>query len=58
MSLPSNTESSYNSGFKNDKNMNWAKSWKAPIWLERKIRISELSEFSILHYPKIENSEI
>ena len=36
MSLPSNSESSYKSRFKNGKNMNWAKSRKVPIWFKRK----------------------
>ena len=36
MSLNSNSDSSYNSRFKNHKNMNWAENWKVPIWFERK----------------------
>ena len=36
MSFPSNSDSSYKSRFKNDKNMNWAKNRKVPIWLKRK----------------------
>ena len=36
MSLLSNSDSSYNSRFKNDKNMNWAKNWKVPIRINRK----------------------
>ena len=36
ISLPSNSESSYKSRFKNGKNMNWPKSRKVPIWFKRK----------------------
>ena len=36
MSFPSNSDSSYKSRFKNDKNMNWAKNRKVPIWYKRK----------------------
>ena len=45
------------SRFKKDKNMNWAKNWKVPIWFKKK-KNSEISEFSILSYTKTENSEI
>ena len=30
--------------------MNWGKGWKAPIWFRRKMKISKISEFSILPY--------
>ena len=36
MSLLSNSDSSCNSRFKNDKNMNWAKNWKVLIRIKRK----------------------
>ena len=58
MYLLSNSDNSYNWRFKNDKNMNWAKRWKVSIQLKRKVKISKISEFSILTYTQIENSEI
>ena len=36
MSLLSNSDSSYNSRFKSDKNMKWAKNWKVLIRIKRK----------------------
>ena len=36
MSLPSNSDSSSKSRFKNDKNMNWAKNRNILIWFKRK----------------------
>ena len=48
MSLLSSFDSSYNSRFRNDKNMKLPKNWKVPIWFKRKNKISKISEFSIL----------
>ena len=43
MSPTSNSDSSYYSRFKNNKNMNWAKNWKVPMWfLKEKIKIPEI----------------
>ena len=36
LSLLSNSDSSYNSTIKNDKNMNWAKNWMVPTRIKRK----------------------
>ena len=50
MSLPSNSDSSYKSRFKNDKNMNWAKNRKVPIWFKRKnknFRDSRVFDFAL-----------
>ena len=46
MSLTSNSDTSYYSRFKNNKNMKWAKNCKVPIWfLKETIKISEISKF-------------
>ena len=59
MSLTSNFDSSYNSRFKNDKDMNWAKIWKVLIWFKKKKKFPcRLLSFRFCPIPKIENSEI
>ena len=53
MSLPSNSGSSYKSRFKNDKNMNWAKNRKVPIWLKRKKKnFRDFQVFDFALHPK------
>ena len=53
MSLTSNSDSSYNSRFKNHKNMNWAENWKVPIWFKRKNKnFRDFQVFDFALYPK------
>ena len=53
MSLPSNSGSSYKSRFKNDRNMNWAKNRKVPIWLKRKKKnFRDFQVFDFALHPK------
>ena len=53
MCLPSSSDSSYNSRFKNDKNMNWAKNWKIPIWFKRKKKnFWDFRVFDFALYPR------
>ena len=53
MSLLSNSDSSYKSRFKNDKNMNWAKNRKVPMWLKRKKKnFRDFSVFDFALHPK------
>ena len=51
MSFHSKSESSYNSRFKNDKNMNWAKNWKVPIRIKRKNK--NFQDFRFWPIPKM-----
>ena len=54
MSLTSNSDSSYNSRFKNHKNMNWAENWKVPIWFKRKNKnFRDFQVFDFALYPKL-----
>ena len=50
MSVLSNSDSSYNSRFKNDKNMNEQRTETFRYELKEKIKISEISELSMLTY--------
>ena len=50
MLFTSNFDTGCNSRFKNDKKMNWDKNWKVPIWFRRKMKISEVSKFSIWNW--------
>ena len=53
MSLLSISDSSYKSRFKNDKNMNWAKNRKVPIWLKRKKKnFRDFQVFDFALHPK------
>ena len=59
MSLTSHSDSSYESRFKNNTNMNWAKNWKVSIWFKRKKK--NFRDFRVLDscpLPKIKNLEI
>ena len=56
MSLLSSFDSSYNSRFRNDKNMKLPKNWKVPIWFKRKNK--RFPSFRFCPIPKIKNSEI
>ena len=59
ISLLSNSDSSYNSRFKNDKNTNWAKNGKVLIRLKRKKeKFLRFPSFRFCPIPKIENSEM
>ena len=58
MSLPSNSESSYKSRFKNGKNMNWAKSRKVPIWFKRKNKtFRDFRVFNFALHPRSKTRE-
>ena len=50
MLFTSNFDTGCNSRSKNDKKMNWVKNWKVPIWFRRKMKISEVSKFSIWNW--------
>ena len=53
MSVPSNSDSSYNSRFKTTKTWTEQKAERFQCDLKKKIKISEISEFSILPiYPR------
>ena len=53
MSLTSNSDSSYNSRFKNHKNMNWGKNWKVLIYFKRKNKnFQDFQVFNFALYPK------
>ena len=53
MSLTSNSDSSYNSRFKNHKNMNWAENWKVLIWFKGKNKnFQDFQVFDFALYPK------
>ena len=55
MSLPSNSDSSYKSRFKNDKNMNWGKNRNFPIWFKRKNKnFRDFRVFDFALYPRSE----
>ena len=55
MSLLSNFDSSYKLRFKNNKNMNWAKNWKVPIWFKRKNKnFRDFRVFDFALYPRSE----
>ena len=53
MSLLSSFDSSYNSRFRNDKNMKLPKNWKVPIWFKRKNKNFQDSRvFDFALYPR------
>ena len=53
MSLLSNSDSSYKSRVKNNKNMSWAKNWKVPIWFKRKKKnFGDFRVFGFALYPR------
>ena len=53
MSLTSNSDSSYNSRFKNHKNVNSAENWKVPIWFKRESKnFRDCKVFDFVLYPR------
>ena len=55
VSLLSNFDSSYKLRFKNNRNMNWAKNWKLPIWFKRTNK--NYRDFRVLDFALYPRSE-